>query len=83
MATIEIKGSRYQKRIDAFTEALKLLNAAKEIILANVPDYKEGCELVGYRNSVTDAESDCTSTICDISSAISELVREDVSETYL
>ncbi len=80
---IAIQGSSFQDRIDAFNEALKHLNAVKKIIISHSPSRQDHTELVKYADAIFDAESDCSSTIIDLSTAISELVREDTINTYL
>lgn len=80
---ITIQGSTHQDRIDAFNEALNHLKAVKKIIIAHSPSRKDHAELEKYAGAIFEAESDCSSTIIDLSTAISELVREDTINSYL
>lgn len=78
-----IQGSTYQDRIDAFKEALEHLNAVKKIITSHSPSRQDHAELEKYAGAIFEAESDCSSTIIDLSTAISELVKDDTINSYL
>lgn len=83
METIEIKGSVYQAKIDAFKEALNHLKEAKSIILANNPTPKEHHELPEFSKAIYYAEDECTSAVCSLSTVIGILVSDDIANSIL
>lgn len=83
MESITITNSTYQSKIDAFTRALEHLNKAMVIIREQNPNAKEIQKNLPFFKAYQDAESECAASICDISDAIGELVREDLTNVYL
>nr|WP_297167411.1 hypothetical protein [uncultured Dysgonomonas sp.] len=81
--TITIINSTYQNKIEAFEKALSHLRYAMQIIRTQAPTLKEHKELTGYAGAIFEAETDCSSTIIDLSTAISELVKDNISNSYL
>lgn len=83
MEKITISNSVYQGKIDAFERALVLLKDVKNIIREQSPNVKECADNPGYFDAWSDADSNCTVAICDISRAISELIQDDIANVYL
>lgn len=83
MKNLEIKGSIFQSKIDAFGQALELLQNALRIIESQAPTVKEIENEPLFSNAYSGAEGHCVDTICELSDAIGYLVSKDISELYL
>lgn len=83
MEKVTISYSKYQGKIDAFSEALNHLKEAMRIIEEQNPTLKEHQQMPAFGCAWYDAESECSAATCSLSDIIGHLVAENLKESYL
>lgn len=83
MKTITITDAKHQDKINELSKALVHLREAMIIVKGLAPTRQDQIDRPAFCDVYYESESSLSLTICNVSSALSEFVREDVTDMYM